>query len=80
MSIKLFEDLKRCKYMKKDYILKPAIKFEIDTYHYYFAFLPTVLFLPWCYRRAGCKGVVDIWWLNFHIAIGTWEYKEKSNG
>lgn len=70
---KLFEDLKRCKDMRKDYRLKMTIRFDVDTYDYYFAFLPTVLFLPWVYRTRYRDGVIDIWWLNMHILIGRWE-------
>lgn len=70
---KLFADLKRCKNSRGDCRVKPTIKFYIDTNDYYFAFLPTVLWLPWIYRYPGSEGVVDIWWLNMHILIGTWE-------
>lgn len=72
---KLIEDLKRCKGRRKEYRIKPTIKFIRDDYHYYFSFLPTVAWQPYIYRHPGMDGVVDIWWLHFHILIGTWEYK-----
>jgi hypothetical protein len=73
---KLFKDLKKCKYMRNRYVIKPTIKFHIDTRHYYFSFLPTILYLPWVYRHPNSEGVIDIWWLHFHILIGTWEDKK----
>jgi hypothetical protein len=70
---KLFADMKQCKKCRPEYRVKPTIKFYIDTDHYAFAFLPTVLWEPWVYRYPGLDGVVDIWWFNMHILIGTWE-------
>jgi sugar phosphate isomerase/epimerase len=70
---KLFTDLKKCKEYRKDYRVKPCIEFHIDRQHYYFAFIPTILYLPWIYRHPNTKGVIDIWWLHFHILIGKWE-------
>lgn len=75
---KLFEDLKRCKPIRKNYRLKMTVRFEVDTHDYYFAFLPTVLFLPWPYRSTTADGVIDIWWLNMHILIGRWERAENA--
>ena len=71
--MKLFEDLKKCKSDRKKYRIKPIIKFYVDKEHYYFAFLPTVLWMPWVYRYPNVNGVVDIWWLHFHILIGRQE-------
>ena len=72
---KLFEDLKRCKHCRSEYRVKPHVEFYIDTYHYYFAFLPTILWLPWPYRYPDLNGIVDIWWFNMHILIGKWVAK-----
>ena len=68
---KLFNDRKKCKHLKKDRHVKPTVEFYIDTSNYDFAFLPTVLYIPWVYRMPDSEGVVDIWWLNCHILIGT---------
>jgi hypothetical protein len=70
--MKLIEDLKKCKQYRKEYRIKPTLNFRIDR-EYYFSFLPTILWTPWVYRYPNTCGVVDIWWLNFHILIGTWE-------
>lgn len=71
--MKLFERLKACKPDRKHYRIKPAIKFHIDTRNYWCAFIPTIQWCPWIFRFPNCYGVIDIWWLNFHIAIGKWE-------
>ena len=72
--MKLVEDLKSCKNDRKKYRIKPTIKFYVDKQHYYFAFFPTVLWMPWVYRYPNINGVIDIWWLHFHILIGKWEH------
>jgi hypothetical protein len=71
--MKLIDDLKRLKPNRKGYRIKPTIRFYVDKENYYFAFLPTVLWMPWIYRYSNSDGVVDIWWLHFHILIGKWE-------
>ena len=70
----LFKDLKKCKKSRKKYRIKPCIRFYVDKEDYYFSFLPTILWMPWIYRRHPADGVIDIWWLHFHILIGRWEY------
>lgn len=77
--MKLIDDLKRCRYARKEYRIKPTIKLHIDTHKYYFAFIPTILWMPWVYRYLSIHGVVDIWWLNFHILIGKWEHLSCSS-
>lgn len=72
--MKLIDDLKKCKDDRKEYRIKPIIKFDVDREHYHFSFLPTILWCPWVYRYPNGIGVVDIWWLNFHILIGKWEH------
>ena len=72
--MKLFDDLKECKGHRNEYRIKPIIKFKVDKENYYFSFLPTILWMPWIYRYPNIIGVIDIWWLNFHIAIGKWEH------
>ena len=71
--MKLFKDLKKCKGHRKEYRIKPTIRFYVDKEYYDFSFLPTVLWMPWIYRYPDCDGVIDIWCLNFHILIGKWE-------
>ena len=71
--MKLIKDLKKCKDRRKAYRTKPFIEFRVDKEHYYFSFLPTVLYVPWVYRHPNSIGVIDIWWLHFHILIGKWE-------
>lgn len=72
--MKLIDDLKRCKGRRKEHRIRPTIKFKVDREDYYFSFLPTILWQPWVYRYPDIIGVVDIWWLHYHILIGTWEY------
>lgn len=72
---KLFNDLRRCRHMKGEYRVKPTIRFYINTRSYFFAFLPTIIYEPWIYRHPNSDGVIDIWWLNCHILIGTFEPK-----
>lgn len=70
--MKLFEDLKKCKDGRKEYKIEPTIRFFVDK-EYQFSFFPTVLWMPWVYRYLNYDGVIDIWWLNLHILIGTWK-------
>ena len=72
--MKLIKDLKNCKGYRREYRIKSTIKFIVDTEDYYFSFLPTVLWMPWVYRNPNSDGVIDIWWLHFHILIGKWEH------
>lgn len=72
--MKLIDDFKRCKSNRQEYRIKPSIEFRPDTEDYYFSFFPTILFLPWIYRHPYTVGVIDIWWLHFHILIGSWEH------
>lgn len=76
--MKLFKDYKDCKDYRKEYKVKPSIRFDIDKDHYYFSFLPTVIWMPWFYRHPGTDGIIDIWWLHFHILIGKWERKKEN--
>lgn len=69
----LIKSFKECKKYRKDYKIKPSIRFEIDTYHYCFSFLPTIVWCPWICRPQNTDGIIDIWWFNFHILIGYWE-------
>lgn len=72
--MKLIKDSIKLKENRKNYIIKPTIKFYIDNNNYMFSFFPTIEWQPWIYRYLNCS-VIDIWWLNFHILIGTWERK-----
>lgn len=71
--MKLFDDLKKCKHLRKDYKIKPTIRFYIDRRRYRFSFVPTIVCMPWIYLYPNCDGVIDIWWLHFHILIGKLE-------
>lgn len=73
--MKLFKDLKRLRYIRKDYKTERCIKFEVDTTNYAFYILPTIFIQPWIYRYPGCS-VIEIIWLNFHICIGIWRNKK----
>jgi hypothetical protein len=72
---KLFEILKQCKPSRKEYYIKPMIKFEVDDWHYEFFLLPTISFLPWPYRYNN-KACCEISWLNIRICIGQWKSKD----
>lgn len=72
MMVKLINDLKLCKEYKKDYRIKPYFNFHIDRRSYLFSFFPTVIWQPWCYRDRYVGGIIEIWWLHFHILIGKW--------
>ena len=78
MSTGLFKKLKELKPYRKEYRIKPAVKFEVDTHYYCFSFLPTIMWCPWIYRHNAFY-VVDIWWLHFHILFGKWEHLSCSN-
>lgn len=69
--IKLIKDSIRLKKNYKNYKIKPKIKFCIDD-DYIFSFIPTITWQPWIYRYLD-SGVIDIWWLHFHIIIGVWK-------
>lgn len=70
---RLIEGLKMCKGDRKRYRINPIIGFEVDRDHYLFSFLPTIIWCPWIYRHPNSIGVIDIWWLHFHIYFGKWE-------
>ena len=71
--MKLIEDLKNCKGHRKEYRVNPVFGFEVDNRSYLFSFLPTIIWCPWVYRYPNTTGVVDIWWLHFHLWFGKWE-------
>ena len=77
MTNSLLTALKKCKPMHKEYAIKPSIDFYLDKRRYKLAFLPTVTYVPWIYTHPNSKGIIDIWWLNFHIALGTFERKGR---
>ena len=76
MFKRLLTTYKDCKQYKKDYRIKWEVNFDVDSRYYCFALLPTITWMPWPFRYMGC-GVIDIWWLTFHICIGTWQLNEK---
>ena len=74
---KLFKTIKDCKQYRKDHYIKWSVRWHIDEY-YYFSFLPTVVWEPWPYRMPG-SCIIDIWWFNWHITIGTWKNREDKS-
>ena len=70
--MKIVEDFKKCKGQRKKYRVLSFIEFRRDTEDYLFSLFPTILWCPWVYRYPNSVGVVDIWWLHFHILIGKW--------
>ena len=75
--IKLFKRLKELKPYRKEWKIEPHISFHVESTDYAFSFIPTIVWVPWINRYPDTK-VIDIWWLNMHIAIGKWVYKEES--
>lgn len=69
---RLIESLKMCKGDRKKYRVNPVFGFQVDR-DYMFSFLPTIIWCPWVFRHPNTIGVIDIWWLNFHIYFGKWE-------
>lgn len=69
----LFKKMKKYKDQRKNYIIEPSVRCYIDKEDYYFAFLPTITWMPWICRPFNSDGIIDIWWFNFHICIGYWE-------
>lgn len=57
---------------RKKYRIIPKFYFEWDRQNYGFSFLPTIIWYPWICRTEGCIGILDFWWLNFHICFGKW--------
>ena len=77
--MKLFKLFKECKYQRKNYKIKPCIRFFRDTHYYWFSLIPTITWLPWISRWEGVA-IVEIWWLYYHITIGEWEQKKVKEG
>ena len=74
--IALIKRMRNLKQYRCEYRIKPTIRFYIDKRGYFMSFLPTVLWEPWINRYPNTD-IIDIWWLNFHILIGTWEPKKE---
>ena len=59
--------------MSENYKFKLTVRFDIDNENYMLAIVPTVVYTPKAYRYClDNDGVIDIWWLHFHICIGKW--------
>ena len=71
---KLFEDLKRTHYLRKDYYIQPKVSVAIDDRHFRFFLLPTITFVPFPYIWTG-SCCLEIAWLNIHICFGVWRTK-----
>ena len=76
---KLFKRIKACREDgPSPFRIKWNIKFQTDDTDYIFSFLPTIIWMPGIYRYPGTC-VIDITWLNLHLTIGTWVYKDRGN-
>lgn len=75
--MKLIDDLKRRKDMRKGYDAKFVIRLYVDRCDYNFSLYPSVVFKPWTQRRTPSEYIFDIWWLNIHLMIGRWAYNYK---
>ena len=71
--MKLIKDLWRLREGRKEYRINPKFIFRWDRRDYMFAFIPTIVWVPWICRYNGCY-VVEFWWLNFNIGFGKWEH------
>lgn len=58
------------KEMRKEYRIKPKIRFEIDKGIFFL--LPTIIWQPWKYRYNDTF-VISFYWLNFVVGIGLWK-------
>ncbi len=74
---KLFADLKKCRDIRKEYRIKPYFSFENDRTHYVFSLIPTIVFIPWVYMYPKKIGMVEVWWLHYHIYFGKLERKDE---
>ena len=72
---KLIKTHRRLRVQKKNYYIRPKVRFHVDKEDYPFFILPTVLIQPW-FRRYPGSSVIDIYWMHFIIAIGLWMRKE----
>jgi len=72
---KLLNIMKQSKENRKDYWIKPCIKFWVDTNDYMFVWLPTVIWLPWPCRRPG-DSIIEFAWLNMWLGLGKWEVRK----
>ena len=76
----LRDDLRMCKHMRCNYRIEWSFKCGVNCSAKFFAFLPTILFVPWVYRYPNARGIIEIWWLHYRISFGKWIPKEgKSN-
>ena len=69
---KLFKALRDARPHRRRYRIKWRVRFFIDDRSYTFAFLPTIMFVPWPYRSLGMP-ILEFVWLNFGIRIGEWD-------
>ena len=72
---KLFNNLKSCKPIRKDYYIEPKIRCEVDDRYFRFFLLPTIMFVPWISRYNGLC-CCEILWLNLRIGMGVWRRKD----
>lgn len=65
---------------RKNYYIKWKVRFSIDndSYLQIWSFLPTIIWTPWYYRSKGMV-ILDLTWLNWHISIGEWCFKENKD-
>ena len=65
--------------MRNHYRISPCICFKVDRRRYIFALIPTITIVPLIYIQPNCIGIVDVWWLCFHIYFGKIERKGEGN-
>ena len=70
--MKLIKQLWELRGQRKEYRINPKFVFRWDRNDYMFAFLPTIVWVPWICRHTGFY-VIEFWWLNFNIGFGKWE-------
>lgn len=75
---KLISDYKLCRKYPETRRFKWCVQFADDDRDYLFAVIPTICIQPRIYRYPNI-GVVDIWWLTWHVVIGKWVDKEKGD-
>lgn len=79
MKIKiLFEQWKRCRKYKKDYIFKWKPELKIDQVYFYFTLIPTIFVIPWWNVIPEQDDyIINISWLNMCVGIGKLYYKKE---
>lgn len=72
--MKLLKHMRELKIHRREYIIKPSIKFRVDKNYYIMSLLPTIMIEPWILRTPG-DPIIDVSFLNMHLLIGTWNLR-----